>query len=113
VPPDNRPYYRGGNNLTRNQMAKIVALAGGYADPNVNQLFQDVEPGSTFYPYIQALGQAQIVSGHQCGGVGEPCVPPQNLPYYEPSNNITRAQAAKIVDLALAQIRAHAPKPTH
>jgi hypothetical protein len=109
VPPDNRPYYRGGNNLTRNQMAKIVALAGNYPDPQVSQIFQDVASDDPFYVYVQALGHANVVGGYTCGAANEPCVPPDNRPYYRGGNNLTRNQGAKIVYLALTQIRAHAP----
>jgi hypothetical protein len=110
--PQNTAYFRPTNHITRGQMAKVVAIAGGYPDPGVPQIFEDVLPGSTFYQYVQALGNAQVVSGHACGGVGQPCNPPGNRPYYGPEDPIIRAQASKIVDLALGQIRAHAPQPT-
>jgi hypothetical protein len=40
------------------------------------------------------------MSGYPCGGAGEPCVPPDNRPYFRPSNNATRGQIAKIVSNA-------------
>jgi hypothetical protein len=39
-----------------------------------------------------------IISGYSCGGAGESCVPPDNLPYYRPNVTVTRAQMAKFVD---------------
>src|SRR5439155_13915964 len=37
-----------------------------------------------------------------CGGTNppEPCIPPNNLPYYRPTSYVTRAQMSKFVDLA-------------
>ena len=43
------------------------------------------------------MSQRGIISGYNCGGVGEPCIPPANLPYFRPGNNATRGQIAKIV----------------
>jgi kelch-like protein 17 (actinfilin) len=40
--------------------------------------FEDVPPGSTFYPFVQCLACQGILSGYPCGGQGEPCVPPDN-----------------------------------
>jgi hypothetical protein len=55
-----------------------------------------VQPGSTFYPYVQTLACRGIISGYPCGGAGEPCVAPTNRPYFRPSNPATRGQMAKI-----------------
>ena len=72
-------------------------------EPTTHQDFQDVPPGSTFFSYIRNIYQAGIVTGYQCGGPGEPCVPPENLPYYRPGAPVTRAQMSKFVDLARKQ----------
>jgi hypothetical protein len=53
--------------------------------------------GSTYYTYTYQLETRSIMSGYACGGTNEPCVPPANLPYFRPSNNVTRGQASKIV----------------
>src|SRR2546430_12642682 len=45
--------------------------------------FQDVATNSTFYPYIYRLSTRSIINGYPCGGAGEPCVPPANLPYLD------------------------------
>ncbi len=71
----------------------------------VNQCgrFQDVEPGSTFYSYIQCLGCNGTVQGYACESPDAPdqtigiCVPPENLPYFLPGNFMTRGQMAKVV----------------
>jgi subtilisin family serine protease len=97
VPPDNLPYFRPGNNATRGQISKIDSNAAGFNDPPHGQQFQDVAPGSTFYTYTFRLVTRQVMSGYQCGGTHEPCIPPDNLPYFRPNNNATRGQTSKIV----------------
>lgn len=68
-----------------------------YAAP---QQLEDVPPGSTFYSFVQDLTCKAVVSGYPCGGTGEPCNPPNNLPYFRPTANVTRGQLAKIIVLA-------------
>jgi hypothetical protein len=97
VAPANRPYFRPNNNLTRGQLAKIVSEAAQYTETPTLPLFEDVPPTNTFYLWVQRVGSRGIVAGYPCGGAGEPCAPPRNLPYYRPANNVTRGQTAKIV----------------
>jgi hypothetical protein len=100
VPPGNRPYYRPNASVTRGQTSKIVASASGLpAPPPAQRTFEDVAIGSTFWEWIEALATEEAISGYACGGAGEPCVPPNNRPYFRPGNNVTRGQAAKIVTL--------------
>ena len=96
-PPENRPYFRTNNNATRGQISKIVAIAAGYTDPVTSQTFQDVPPDSTFYLWIENLASRGVMNGYPCGGPGEPCVPPDNRPYFRPGANATRGQTSKIV----------------
>jgi len=102
VPPDNLPYFRPNAPATRGQISKIVSNAAGYNETPTGQQFQDVPaqgPGSTFYVYIYRLVTHSIINGYACGSVPqEPCVPPDNLPYFRPNNNATRGQMAKIDD---------------
>jgi len=63
-------------------------------------MFQDVPPGSTFFDYIGRLASRGYINGYPCGGAGEPCVPPDNLPYFRPNANATRGQISKIVSNA-------------
>jgi photosystem II stability/assembly factor-like uncharacterized protein len=97
LPPDNLPYFRPNNNATRGQIAKIDANAAGFIEPPTGQTFEDVPPNSTFYTFTQRLTNRSIMQGYQCGGPGEPCVPPDNRPYFRPNNNATRGQTSKIV----------------
>jgi hypothetical protein len=100
VPPNNRPYFRPNNNVTRGQIAKIVSNSAGFNDPITGQSFEDVPPGHTFYEFIERLVAKGVMSGYPCGGPGEPCVPPGNRPYFRPNANAGRGQLSKIVSNA-------------
>jgi uncharacterized delta-60 repeat protein len=97
VPPGNLAYYRPNANATRGQIAKIVSNGAGFSEPPVGQLFEDVPPTQTFYEWIQRLANRDVMGGYPCGGAGEPCVPPENRPYFRWYNDATRGQVAKIV----------------
>jgi hypothetical protein len=92
--------FRPNNNVTRGQLAKIVSNAAGFNDVVSGQAFQDVPPGSTFYTFTQRLSTRGVMSGYPCGGPGEPCVPPDSLPYFRINNNATRGEISKIVSQA-------------
>ncbi len=94
--PASLPYFRPNGNASRGQISKIVSNAAGLSDPPGDRLFEDVEPASPFYDFIQRLGSRGVMSGYLCGGVGEPCGP-DSLPYFRPGNNATRGQTSKIV----------------
>jgi hypothetical protein len=100
VAPNNRPYFRPGNNVTRGQLSKITSGAAGWSETPTSQTFQDVAPGSTFYLYIERMASRGIIAGYPCGGPFEPCVSPGNKPYFRPNNNATRGQMAKIAAAA-------------
>ncbi len=97
VPPGNLPYFRPNANATRGQISKINSNAAGYSDTPTGQRFEDVPPGSTYYTYTYRLVSRSIMAGYACGGTGEPCIPPDNRPYFRPNNNETRGQTSKIV----------------
>jgi hypothetical protein len=98
VPPENRPYFRPGTNVTRGETAKVVALAAELpAPPAGSQSFEDVTPGHTFYAWVEQMALDGTVSGYDCGGAGEPCVPPLNRPYFRINASVTRGEASKIV----------------
>jgi hypothetical protein len=97
VPPNNRPYFRPNANATRGQLAKIDSNAAGYIDTPIGKSFQDVPAGSTFYTYTQRLAKQGVMGGYPCGGAGEPCIPPNNYPYFRPNARVTRGQTSKIV----------------
>ncbi len=97
-PPANLPYFRPNADVTRGQTSKIVASAKGLpAPPSGEQTFQDVPANSTFWRWIEALATTGAIQGYACGGNGEQCVPPANLPYFRPGANVTRGQSTKIV----------------
>jgi hypothetical protein len=99
--PNNNPYFRPGNFVTRGQLTKIVAISAGYSDPVSGQTFEDVLPGTAFYTYTEQLSGDGVIGGYPCGQLeGEPCIPPDNRPYFRPGNSTTRGQLTKIVALA-------------
>ncbi len=94
----NQPYFRPFNNVTRGQLSKITSNAANYNDTPVGQLFEDVPPAHPFYIWIQRLASRGIIGGYSCGThPSEPCVPPDNRPYFRPGTDVTRGQASKIV----------------
>jgi hypothetical protein len=96
VPPDHRPYFRPNSTATRGQVTKIVSNSAGFDDDPIGQTFEDVPPGSTFYTFTQRLTLRLIMQGYPCGNP-EPCVPPENRPYFRPYSNVTRGQTSKII----------------
>lgn len=94
--PRHTPCFKPYNTSTRGQMSKIVALAAGFSEPVQSRTFEDVQQGSTFYTYIEQLAGRGFVSGYPCGGDNEPCIAPDNRPYFRPGSNITRGQLSKI-----------------
>jgi outer membrane protein assembly factor BamB len=105
-----RPYFRPYSNVTRGQLSKIVVAAAGWALANpANSTFQDVAPGSAFYPFVETAAAHNIISGYACGGAGEPCGA-SGRPYFRQAANAARGQIAKIVYNALSGLtRAVAP----
>jgi hypothetical protein len=92
--------FRPGNDITRGQLAKVVSNAAGIEDPPGAQRFQDVPESHTFFVWVQRLAGRGHIGGYPCGGPGEPCVPPANMPYFRPQGEATRGQIAKVVSNA-------------
>ncbi|HST03356.1 MAG TPA: zinc-dependent metalloprotease family protein [Chloroflexia bacterium] len=92
--PNNNPYFRPGNDVTRGQLSKIVSNAAGFDDDQTVQMFEDVPVGATFFDFIGRLASRGLINGYPCGNP-EPCGP-TNLPYFRPANTATRGQIAKI-----------------
>jgi hypothetical protein len=95
------PCFKPLNNITRGQTAKVIALAAQLPS-NLQGAphFQDVEQSNPFYIYIEFSYNAGVITGYPCGGVGEPCVPPSNKPYFRPNAFVTRGQLSKMVATA-------------
>jgi hypothetical protein len=106
VAPDNLPYFRPNANVTRGQMAKIVANAVRIQTNPAGQTFADVPANHPFYLWVERLASQGVMSGYPCGGLGEPC-DSQQRPYFRTGNNATRGQASKIVHRAIIP-----PEPT-
>jgi glucose/arabinose dehydrogenase len=93
--------FRWANDVTRGQLAKIIVNAAGFIDPIFgSQTFEDVPETNVFWLYIERLAGRGAISGYACGGPGEPCVPPDNRPYFRWGANATRGQIAKIDAIA-------------
>ncbi len=91
--------FQPANNVTRGQLSKIVSNAAGFTgDPG--QLFEDVPVGSTFQVYVSRLASRGYINGCPCGGDGESCQPPRNLPYFRSNNPASRGQITNIVSNA-------------
>ncbi|HKP53613.1 MAG TPA: S-layer homology domain-containing protein [Chloroflexia bacterium] len=102
-PCDSRgnPYFRPNNDITRGQIAKVVSNAAGFSEDPGPQVYEDVGATSTFYTWINRLSNRGHMGGYTCGTIPEePCVPPDNRPYFRPFANATRGQLAKIVSNA-------------
>jgi len=79
----------------------MVSNAAGFGEPITGQSFEDVPPASPFYLFIERLYRRGHMGGYQCGlRETEPCVPPNNRPYFRPNENATRGQISKIVSNA-------------
>jgi subtilisin-like proprotein convertase family protein len=93
----NRPYFRPGNNITRGQLSKVVAIARRMEIVTpTSPRFADVPLDHTFAGFIEAVSSEGIVGGYPCGSPGEPC-DAQSRPYFRPANSATRGQVSKIV----------------
>jgi hypothetical protein len=99
--PQNRPYFRPANPVTRGQLAKMLVLARGWtlANPPV-PTFADTPLTHPFYPFVETAAARVVISGYDCGGPGEPC-DPQNRPYFRPGADATRGQVSKMLYITL------------
>jgi carboxypeptidase T len=93
--------FRPFNDITRGQIAKMVSNAAGFEEDPGPQIYEDVPPGSPFYSWINRLSMRGHMGGYPCDTVPEePCVAPDNRPYFRPGNSATRGQISKIVSNA-------------
>jgi hypothetical protein len=113
VPPGNKPYYRPNASVTRGQLTKMVSLAFNFTEPVTGQTFEDVPSTATFYSYTQRLAARNIIGGYACGGALEPCIPPNNRPYFRSGNPVTRGQTANILYKSAVGQPSPTPLPTN
>jgi hypothetical protein len=77
--------FRPGEGSTRGQFAKMLVLGLGWQPYNpINPSFSDVQPGSTFYTFVEAAYLRGAVQGYPDGT-------------FRPNAPVTRAQAAKML----------------
>jgi hypothetical protein len=90
--------FRPFNDITRGQIAKIVSNAAGFDEDPGAQIYEDVDGSNPFYQWINRLSMRGHMGGYPCGTVdAEPCIEPDNRPYFRPFANATRGQLSKIV----------------
>jgi glucose/arabinose dehydrogenase len=90
--------FRPTNDITRGQIAKIVSNAAAFSEDPGPQIYEDVDGTNPFFVWINRLSMRGHMGGYLCGTVDtEPCIEPDNRPYFRPFNNATRGQLAKIV----------------
>lgn len=105
----NRPYFRPGNHISRAQLAKMINMAADWSPlDSETPTFRDVAAGSTFYGYVERAAAEGAIMGYDCGGAGEPC--PGR--YFRPGGTATRAQAAKMIDMARGRRATRTPTRT-
>ena len=63
--------------------------------------FADVSPGDPDFGAITYMTCHSVIENYPCGQTGEPCNPPNNYPYYRPTNLAARGQVIKYIVLAL------------
>lgn len=92
--------FRPNNSSSRGQFTKILVLSFGWT-PYAPALptFSDVPPPSTFYAYVESAVQHGVISGYPDGT-------------FRPGNDVSRAQAAKILVLGKAWPLVSPPSPT-
>ncbi len=90
--------FRPFSQVTRGQIAKMVANAAGISDDAGEQIFEDVSIVDSFYTWVNRLARRGYMGGYPCGIVPEePCISPGNMPYFRAYNAATRGQLSKIV----------------
>ena len=82
-----------GQNVTRAEMAKMIAAAAGLSSDASAGTFSDVSASHWALPYIEACYDAGIITGYEDGT-------------FLPGNNITRAEAAAIISRVLGLMNA-------
>lgn len=83
----NNRNFRPNDTIKREEAIKILALVLKLEVKNKTTTFSDVEMNSIFIPYIEAVKNANIISGQSENGTLK----------FNPKNNITRAEIAKIL----------------
>ncbi len=97
----NDPYYRPNASITRGQISKIVALSDEITTFPGPRIYEDVPESSPFYLWIQQLSNEGVMGGYPCGQrPDEPCIAPDNRPYFRPNSPASRGQLSKIVSNA-------------
>lgn len=102
------PCFKPYEAVTRQQFAKMLAIAMNWGYYASTRHFADVATTSPFFLYIEAIYNRatgypeyeRVISGYQCGTRPEEPCDAQNRPYFRPGENITRQQMSKMISNA-------------
>jgi len=83
----NNKNFTPNDTIRREEAIKILALVLKLDAKNKTTTFSDIESNSIFIPYIEAAKDAKLISGQNENGILK----------FNPKNNITRAEIAKIL----------------
>lgn len=79
----------------------MVSIAANISDDPGAQVYEDVPVANSFYIWINRLSRRGYMGGYECGlSLEEPCIAPDNRPYFRPNASATRGQLSKIVSNA-------------
>jgi hypothetical protein len=113
IEPDNRPYFRPNSVINRAQYAKVLSNTMFPGSTTSGQIFEDVPPSHTHYPFINKLGSEGIMLGFECGTIpSEPCVDPENRPYFRPDNPMTDMPRVEYARMMVRAFIPDCPQPT-
>ncbi len=94
------PCFKPNGNISRAEMAKLIAVAAGLTQPAPNQIFYDVPPNHWAYTYIQENMQAGTILGGIIGPGQPGCEQSPDLPCFKPNDPATRGQIAYALYIA-------------
>ena len=89
--------------VTRRELTEAISLADPALFKDIRMpgrsSFQDVPQEAPYRQYIEEVYALGIMKGYGCGSISppEPCVPPDNNPYFHPDSRTTLGQSATVL----------------
>jgi hypothetical protein len=95
-----KPCFKPFDTAERGQFAKLVAFAFAPGFAASGQTYEDVPPTNPFYAAVEDVTAHAWMSDYACDPAhGDPCVGPDNRPYFHPSGPLTRGEMARALSL--------------